>query len=755
MPHHRGVVKLEPGAKLGPYQILGELGRGGMATVYRAYQPNLEREVAIKILPEFLVEQPGFKARFHREAVAVARLQHPNILSVFDHGEQDGVTYIVSEYVEGGTLASRMGAPIQLDYCVRILRPVADALDYAHSEGVIHRDVKPSNILLDRRGVPILSDFGLARVSEESERLTQTGAMVGTPTYMAPEQCSGGDVGAPADIYSLAVIAFEMVTGRVPFTAPNPLGVIAAHQMQPPPSPRKFNPSLPASIEQPLLAGLAKDPARRPETAADFVEALAAAIPSSASQYPMTPPPVTPMPSIPPTPTAIEPPLPPPSYPSVAAPPSSAQLTPAPPAPPPPQYTPPPPQQQQYTPPPSAPGVPYAAAPYAPPASYPPQAVAPSYPAPAPYATASATPPPPSYPAMAVQPQQQYTPAPGYAPMPQQQWAPQPARPATPPWVVVALWAAVAVSVVVALAAIIAPFNTAMDDTTRWVWVAFGVLAAAAASGTLAAVLGIGFRVGAGARLGSAAGVGLVLLLALGGANAYGLGQKSNSALVTGGASPSARPSACTIIKPDTAITMNAVGTTCGLTAKAVVTALDCTSVTALPGPLKAASWDFKTQAASTAGTLSIDSAGCHLVAPTYRTTSELDSSSKVDPSNVLMVADFQQPQGKMDVVLSYGCDDTGCISTDLFTVDGSVYIGEDSNSKVASHNVSTLLGVNRLVLVIQGSTIQSWFNGTMVATATSTRAHTAGYYEIWVEDSDQSAPAALQLMRFGVIDLA
>ena len=181
-------MKLEPGVRLGAYQILGELGRGGMATVYRAYQPTLEREVALKVLPDFLVEQPGFKARFHREAVAVARLQHPNILSVFDHGEQDGVTYIVSEYVEGGTLAARLGAPIQLDYCVRLLRPVADALDYAHSEGVVHRDVKPSNILLDRRGVPILSDFGLARVAEsaESERLTQTGAMVGTPTYMAP-----------------------------------------------------------------------------------------------------------------------------------------------------------------------------------------------------------------------------------------------------------------------------------------------------------------------------------------------------------------------------------------------------------------------------------------------------------------------------------------------------------------------------------------------------------------------------------------
>src|SRR2546421_3765443 len=317
-------MKLEPGTKIGPYQILGELGKGGRATVYRAYQPPLEREVALKVLPEFLVEQPGFKARFHREAVAVARLQHPNILSVFDHGEQHGVTYIVSEYVDGGTLAARMGAPIQLDYCVRILRPIADALDYAHSEGVIHRDVKPSNILLDRRGVPILSDFGLARVAEaaDSERLTQTGAMVGTPTYMAPEQCSGQEAGAPADIYALAIIAFEMVTGRVPFNAPTPLGVIAAHQLTPAPSPRKFNPSLPPVVEQPLLAGLAKDPARRPQTATEFVEALAAAI-SSPSQYPLTPPPIT---ELPPTPTAIHPSTPAPSYPPVA-PPSPAPVS--------------------------------------------------------------------------------------------------------------------------------------------------------------------------------------------------------------------------------------------------------------------------------------------------------------------------------------------------------------------------------------------------------------------------------------------
>ena len=280
-------VRLEPGTRLGQYEILGQLGRGGMATVYRAYQPTLEREVALKVLPEDLVGQPGFKARFHREAVAVARLKHPNILSVYDHGEQDGVTYIVSELVEGGTLAERLGAPIQLEYCIRILRPIADALDYAHGEGVVHRDVKPSNILLDRRGAPILADFGLARVAENAgdERLTQTGALLGTPTYMAPEQCTGREAGPPADVYALAVIAFEMITGRVPFSAPTPLGVIAAHQVTPPPSPREFIPSLPENIVRPLLAGLAKEPARRPETATDFVDGIQAAVPIAPS-YP-------------------------------------------------------------------------------------------------------------------------------------------------------------------------------------------------------------------------------------------------------------------------------------------------------------------------------------------------------------------------------------------------------------------------------------------------------------------------------------
>ena len=759
-------MKFEPGAKLGPYQILGELGRGGMATVYRAYQPSLEREVAIKILPEFLVEQPGFKARFHREAVAVARLQHPNILSVFDHGEQDGTTYIVSEYVEGGTLASRMGAPIQLDYCVRILRPIADALDYAHSEGVIHRDVKPSNILLDRRGVPILSDFGLARVSDEGERLTQTGAMVGTPTYMAPEQCSGGEVGPPADIYALAVIAYEMATGRVPFSGTNPLSVIAAQQLTPPPSPRKFNPSLPASVEQPLLAGLAKDAARRPETATDFIDALAAALPSPGSQYPMTPQPAMPSP---PTPTAIEPP-PAPSYPSVAAPISS----------PPPQYSPPP---------------------FAP-QSYPQAPAPPSYPAAAPYATAAATP-PPSYPPMAPQPQ--YTPAPAYASAPQQQlqWAaPQPARrEGAAGWVLIALWVGFAVAVLIAAGAIIEPFNTALDGTARGTWAALGVVGVIAATLSIAAALGLAARdrwagmagwgsvaalavsviaspvaaavavglvqaprgslvapqskPGSGMRIGAPLVAGAVVLLVLAGTTVIGW-SSTPSATPTATVTPT--PTACNVLTAGTQITKSAIGTDCGFSVKSTVVQLDCRSVTALPGALKALSYDDNTSGPGGNATFTMDSAGCHMLAPTKQLESDLASTSALDPGPTMLVADFLIPQSDTVIGLLFGCDDTSsaynkCIQVNLESSSSSVYVWDD-DTQLISQTISPAVGPNRLMAVIQGEQIRVWFNGKLVATESAKRLHGSGTYLFFAANTDDKKPLEAIVQQFAVYTL-
>jgi serine/threonine protein kinase len=768
-------MKFEPGAKVGPYQILGELGRGGMATVYRAYQPNLEREVAIKILPEFLVEQPGFKARFHREAVAVARLQHPNILSVFDHGEQDGVTYIVSEYVEGGTLAARLGAPIQLEYCVRILRPIADALDYAHSEGVIHRDVKPSNILLDRRGVPILSDFGLARVAEaaDSERLTQTGAMVGTPTYMAPEQCSGQEAGAPADIYALAVIAFEMVTGRVPFSAPTPLGVIAAHQMTPPPSPRKFNPSLPQIVEQPLLAGLAKDPARRPETATDFVEALAAAVSSSPMQYPLTPPPAT---QLPPTPTAVHQVTPAPSYPPAAPP------------------TPEPISSPSFTPPPAPPSAPASSPPYG--AQYTPAYAPPAYTAPA-YT-------PPAYTPPAYTPPASTSPyAPAQTPYAPAQWSPaKPARrEGLPLWAILALWAGFGLGLIGLIAAVFWDLTVPdMSDGDRWWWLVIGFVSVAAMFVSIAAALGLGARdrwgppfgwasvavlglsiigsplaaavgwglsqakgtlvanpskPGGGIRLGAAGGVGVLMLMLATGAAAWGWSHPYTTTaanIVT--PSPTA-PVACTILKPDTAITPAAVGSNCGFTVKSTELQLDCkNSGTALPNTLSIESYDFNKSASGGGGAISVDSAGCHMTAPSKRIETYMASRAKIDPGDAMLVADFAPGVLKFDLGLGYGCDDTGCVAADLYTVDNSVGAWDDSTQFPTQPETPTS-GVNRLMMVVQSKQIRVWFNGKLIATQTAGRVHPAGTYRLYMENWETSGPIALLVSQFAVYRLA
>ena len=182
------------GDSLGQYIIVDQIGKGGMATVFRARQPSLSRDVAIKVLPDFFADDPSFHARFRQEATAIAMLRHPNILTVFDSGETDGIAYIVTELVDGGTLADKLGKPLPLDDCVRTATIVGQALDYAHAHGMVHRDIKPSNILLARDGTPILSDFGLARMTgagaggDTPARLTATGTALGTPEYMAPER---------------------------------------------------------------------------------------------------------------------------------------------------------------------------------------------------------------------------------------------------------------------------------------------------------------------------------------------------------------------------------------------------------------------------------------------------------------------------------------------------------------------------------------------------------------------------------------
>jgi tRNA A-37 threonylcarbamoyl transferase component Bud32 len=266
-------MRLAPGAEVGPYRVVEQVGQGGMATVYKVYQAALSRFVALKVLPPYLAAEPDFETRFRDEAVRLAALRHPSIPAVFDYGTIEGVTYIASDFIDGGTLSDQLGSPLPLDYTASLLAPVASALDYAHSRGVVHRDIKPSNILLTRDGKPMLTDFGIARMLAPDHSLTQTGMILGTPQYMAPEQGSG-ETSAAGDIYSLGVVAYHMLTGRVPFDAATPMAVILAKQQDPLPLPRSLNPNIPEHVEEILLKALSRDPAARHTSAAGFIRAL-------------------------------------------------------------------------------------------------------------------------------------------------------------------------------------------------------------------------------------------------------------------------------------------------------------------------------------------------------------------------------------------------------------------------------------------------------------------------------------------------
>ncbi len=266
------------GYNLGQYRIVEQIGLGGMATVYKAYQPALERYVAIKILPAYYAHQPDFAERFTREARAVAKLTHPHVLPIYDFGQENGLSYIVMQYVDAGTLKEMLGQPVSLATAADVIEQIADALDYAHDQGIIHRDVKPSNVLMDRGRWVLLSDFGLAKIVEGSVQLTGSGVGVGTPSYMAPEQGQGLKVDRRADIYSLGVILYEMVTGRVPFEAETPMAIVVKHITEPLPLPGKINPDLPESVERVIMKALAKNREDRYETAGKMAFALRKAI---------------------------------------------------------------------------------------------------------------------------------------------------------------------------------------------------------------------------------------------------------------------------------------------------------------------------------------------------------------------------------------------------------------------------------------------------------------------------------------------
>lgn len=338
------------GKTLGSYRVVSPIGRGGMADVYKGYQPSLDRYVAIKILSAHLASDPAFIERFQREATTVARLRHPNIVQVYDFGTLDAITYMVMEYIPGLTLKARLRdlemAPYDLPAAVKlqaeinlppaggtpsaglppmrlpcrevlsISRGVAEALDHAHAFGLVHRDVKPANILLrdpafgpledappphsptllarsagrarageketpalatgrfNREPYAVLTDFGVVKMLE-GVQFTETGTTLGTPDYMSPEQARGVDISPLSDIYSLGVVMFEMLTGRLPFTADTPVAVLIKHMTDDPPRPCALQPSLPKAVDEIMRQALAKEPSDRFQSATAFVDALA------------------------------------------------------------------------------------------------------------------------------------------------------------------------------------------------------------------------------------------------------------------------------------------------------------------------------------------------------------------------------------------------------------------------------------------------------------------------------------------------
>jgi hypothetical protein len=265
-----------PGRRLAGRYVLEELtATGGMAAVWRGRDEILARKVAVKILREDLATDPGFAERFQREAVAAARLTHPNVISVFDTGEEDGVRYIVMEHFEGHSLRALLGpeTPMEPDRVVELVKPVLSALAAAHSAGLIHRDVKPANILVGN-GMVKVTDFGIAKAAFDTRELTTTGALIGTARYLSPEQVQGGEIDGRSDLYSVGVVLFEMLTGRPPFEAATDLATAMMRLTREPVEPGSLKPGIPAGLERVVLRALARDPDHRFPTA----EAMLAAV---------------------------------------------------------------------------------------------------------------------------------------------------------------------------------------------------------------------------------------------------------------------------------------------------------------------------------------------------------------------------------------------------------------------------------------------------------------------------------------------
>ncbi|MBI5291539.1 MAG: protein kinase [Chloroflexi bacterium] len=264
----------------GEYQGLELIGRGGMAEIYKSTHPTLGVPVAIKVLPAHLTTDPDFRKRFTREAETMAKLQHPNIIRVFDFGEWGGTHYMVMEYVAGNDLGHRLTQQGHLPFTevVSILKGVASALDYAHAQGLVHRDIKPSNILIENAPPnlnPKLTDFGIAKIIGNATRYTRTGGVLGTFDYIAPEQIRGAaNIDRRADIYAFGIVTYQMLTGQLPFQHNNPGALLIAHMTQPPPDPRDVVPEISVETARAIRRAMAKNPDERYSTAGEFVNAL-------------------------------------------------------------------------------------------------------------------------------------------------------------------------------------------------------------------------------------------------------------------------------------------------------------------------------------------------------------------------------------------------------------------------------------------------------------------------------------------------
>jgi serine/threonine protein kinase len=271
------------GENIGPYRLVEQLGQGGMATVFKAYHPELDRYVAIKALHPAFAEDDTFLARFQREARVVAKLEHPNIVPIYDYSQYENRPYLVMKYIEGETLKQRISnGMIPIAESLRIIETIGSALQYAHDKDVLHRDIKPSNVLITKDNQVYLTDFGLARMAQSSDKTLTTDMMIGTPQYISPEQAlAKQDLDTRTDIYSLGVVIYELLVGKVPFTADTPFAIVHDHIYTPLPLPRSINPGLSESTERVLLKALAKDKEARYINVSSMIEALKTSVSSN------------------------------------------------------------------------------------------------------------------------------------------------------------------------------------------------------------------------------------------------------------------------------------------------------------------------------------------------------------------------------------------------------------------------------------------------------------------------------------------